>query len=51
MEVVEPDFLGIALVCLPPGEEKYIGLDSLGIENPRGQAQQGMKIALVHQSA
>ena len=35
-QVVEPDFLGVALVAPATGEEQHIGFDALGIENAGG---------------
>ncbi len=50
-QVVEPDFLGVALVAPATGEEQYIGFDALGIENAGRQAENGVQITLVHQVA
>jgi hypothetical protein len=49
--VVDPHFLGVALVGLATGEEQHIGLDALGVEDAGGQAQDGVQVALVHQVA
>ena len=48
-QVVDPDFLGVALVLLATGEEQHVGLDALGVEDAGGQAQDGVQVALVHQ--
>ncbi len=48
-QIIEPDFLRIALVLFATDKEQHIGLDPLCVENASRQAQNRMKIALVHQ--
>ena len=50
-QVVDPDFLGVALVRFAAGEEQHIGLHALRIEDAGRQAQDGVQVALVHQVA
>ena len=50
-QVVNPDFLGVALILLSSSEEQHISLHALRIEDACGQAQDGVQIAFVHQVA
>ncbi|AVZ26817.1 hypothetical protein ZMO3_ZMOp32x027 (plasmid) [Zymomonas mobilis subsp. mobilis] len=47
--VIDPNGLGVTLVALATLEEQYIGLNPLRIENAGRQAQDGVKIAQIHQ--
>ena len=48
-QVVDPHFLGVAFVFLTTGEEQYIGLHALSVEDASGQAQDSVQVALVHE--
>src|SRR5262249_345224 len=48
-KVIDPDLLRVALLRLTSAEEEYVGLHALGIEDSRGQPQDGMKVAFVHE--
>jgi len=50
-QVVEPDLLRAALVTAAAREEEHVRLDALRVENARGQAQDGVQAAFVHEVA
>ena len=48
-QIIDPDFLRVALVFLAAGEKEHIGFDALGVKDAGGQAQDGVQVALVHE--
>ena len=48
-EVIVRDFLRVPFLRASAGKEQHIRLDALRVENPGGQAEDGVQIAEVHQ--